>query len=57
MIGDDAENDVGGAMKAGLAGVLVRTGKYQPGDEKQVDPRPTAVADDLAAAVDWILSR
>jgi HAD superfamily hydrolase (TIGR01458 family) len=28
MIGDDVEADVGGAMSAGLAGVLVRTGKY-----------------------------
>ncbi|MEK4032100.1 TIGR01458 family HAD-type hydrolase [Methylocystis sp. IM2] len=28
MIGDDAEADVGGAMAAGLMGVLVRTGKY-----------------------------
>ena len=29
MIGDDVVNDVGGAQRCGLAGVLVRTGKYQ----------------------------
>ena len=29
MIGDDVANDVGGAQKCGLAGVLVRTGKYR----------------------------
>ena len=29
MVGDDVEADVGGAMDAGLAGILVRTGKYR----------------------------
>ena len=29
MIGDDVVNDVGGAQQCGLAGVLVRTGKYR----------------------------
>ena len=29
MIGDDVVNDVGGAQHLGLAGVLVRTGKYR----------------------------
>lgn len=58
MVGDDAENDVAGALSAGLgAGMLVRTGKYRPGDEDRVDPAPTAVADDLSAAVDWLLAR
>ena len=56
MIGDDVESDVAGAMAVGLAGILVRTGKYVPGAERQIDPPPSAVADDLAAAVDWLLS-
>lgn len=55
MVGDDAEADVGGALAAGLAGVLVRTGKYRDGDEERLDPPPTHVADDLTAAVAWIL--
>lgn len=56
MVGDDAEMDVSGALAAGLAhGLLVRTGKYAAGDETGVDPRPSAVVDDLPAAVDWIL--
>ena len=55
MIGDDVEGDVGGALAAGLAGVLVRTGKYKDGDEGRIEPEPTAVHDDLAAAVAWIL--
>lgn len=56
MIGDDVEADVGGAMAAGLAGMLVRTGKYQPGAEDRIDPPPTAVLDDLPAAVEWLLA-
>jgi len=29
MVGDDIESDVGGAQKAGIRGVLVKTGKYR----------------------------
>ena len=58
MIGDDAEADVAGALDAGLgAAVLVRTGKYRPGDERAFAPMPSMVADDLADAAEWILSR
>ncbi len=57
MVGDDVETDVGGAMAVGLAGVLVRTGKYQPGAEASIAPPPSAVAADLPAAVDWILAQ
>lgn len=57
MVGDDAESDVAGAQEAGLgAAVLVRTGKYRQGDEAAYEPRPSHVADDLAAAVEWILA-
>ncbi len=57
MVGDDAEADVSGALAAGIsAGILVRTGKYIPGAEKDLDPEPTIVLDDLVAATDWILS-
>jgi HAD superfamily hydrolase (TIGR01458 family) len=55
MVGDDVEADVNGAVAAGLAAILVRTGKYRPEDEQRLDPR-AAVADDIAAAVDRILS-
>lgn len=57
MVGDDVENDVGGALAAGLSGVLVRTGKYREGDENRIAAPPSHVAADLAAAVDWILGR
>lgn len=56
MVGDDAESDVAGALKAGLTqAILVRTGKYRDGDEGRFEPPPTAVAEDLPAAADWIL--
>lgn len=36
MIGDDAEADVEGALKAGLSGCLVQTGKYRQGDDSKI---------------------
>jgi len=51
MIGDDALSDVGGALAAGLRGILVQTGKYRPGDEhKSGRPGALVVADINAAA-------
>ena len=55
MIGDDVEDDVGGAMCAGMKGILVRTGKYRTGDELELDFTPHCVADSLNGAVEWIL--
>lgn len=36
MVGDDVDADVIGALSAGLCGILVRTGKYRPGDEQRL---------------------
>lgn len=47
MIGDDVEADVGGAMAAGLPGILVRTGKYRQ-DALPQEVTPTAIADSIA---------
>jgi HAD superfamily hydrolase (TIGR01458 family) len=49
MVGDDLRDDIGGAQALGIAGVLVRTGKYSPADEHNPDIRPAAIADDFAA--------
>ena len=49
MVGDDVVNDVFGAQAAGLKGVLVRTGKYRPGDERRDDGRPDHVVESFAA--------
>jgi HAD superfamily hydrolase (TIGR01458 family) len=57
MIGDDLEADVGGAMAAGLQGILVRTGKYRPGDEEELAEPPQLVASALAEAAAWVLAR
>jgi phospholysine phosphohistidine inorganic pyrophosphate phosphatase len=46
MVGDDAEADVGGAMAAGLPGVLVRTGKYRE-DALTARVTPTAIVDSI----------
>jgi HAD superfamily hydrolase (TIGR01458 family) len=46
MVGDDVEADVGGAMAAGLAGVLVRTGKYRR-DALKARVTPTAIVDSV----------
>lgn len=55
MIGDDAAADVGGAISAGLQGILVRTGKYMAGDEDKIEQPGVVAVDDITAAVDWIL--
>lgn len=57
MVGDDVCDDVGGAMACGMAGLLVQTGKYLPGDERSKGVQPTATVKDFAAAVDWILQK
>jgi HAD superfamily hydrolase (TIGR01458 family) len=44
MVGDDAEADVAGAQDAGLTGILVKTGKYQP----RAEGTPDLVLDSVA---------
>ena len=48
MVGDDVESDVGGALRAGLAGVLVRTGKYRSEAVAASGVEPTATVDSIA---------
>ena len=36
MVGDDVHGDVEGALHAGLRAMLVQTGKYRRGDERQI---------------------
>jgi HAD superfamily hydrolase (TIGR01458 family) len=55
MVGDDVESDVGGALAAGLQGMLVRTGKYRPGDEEAIG-EGGGVAADIGEAVARILA-
>ena len=55
MVGDDAEFDASAAVEAGLIGILVHTGKWQPGAADGLDPPPTAEFEDLRQAVDELL--
>jgi HAD superfamily hydrolase (TIGR01458 family) len=48
MVGDDVEADVGGAMDAGLGGILVRTGKYRRDLVEQSGIEPTSTVDSIA---------
>ncbi|HEU4724821.1 MAG TPA: HAD hydrolase-like protein [Candidatus Eisenbacteria bacterium] len=48
MVGDDAEVDVVASVALGMRGVLVKTGKYRPGDELKSSPRPSAIAASIA---------
>lgn len=56
MVGDDVKSDVIGGLESGLQGILVRTGKYQAGDEEQLQGKGLCV-DDIRAASDWILTQ
>jgi phospholysine phosphohistidine inorganic pyrophosphate phosphatase len=52
LIGDDIVGDVRGAQRAGLAGVLVRTGKFRPQD-LEGEIRPDAVLASIADFPAW----
>jgi len=54
LIGDDIYGDISGALSAGMASRLVRTGKYRDGDELKVSPTATVAGDVLQAVKDLI---
>lgn len=54
MVGDDVEFDVSASVALGMQGVLVRTGKYRPGDEERAAPPPSATLASVAALPDWL---
>jgi len=47
MVGDDVETDIGGALDAGIAAVLVRTGKYREDFVRDSGIEPTATIDSI----------
>ncbi|MGF1757641.1 TIGR01458 family HAD-type hydrolase [Photobacterium sagamiensis] len=55
MVGDDVFGDVEGALNAGLQACLVKTGKYQPGDENLL-ARQFLCVDSVVEAVDVALN-
>ncbi len=57
MVGDDVEADIGGAKRAGLRAVLVRTGKFSEEALAAADPAPDATLDSLADLPDFLAGR
>lgn len=55
MVGDDVFGDIDGAIKSGMQACLVKTGKYQIGDENLISGKFTCV-DSVVEAVDLALS-
>jgi HAD superfamily hydrolase (TIGR01458 family) len=56
MVGDDVESDVGGALDAGIRGILVRTGKFREDAVSASGVEPTETIDsiaDLPALLGW----
>jgi phospholysine phosphohistidine inorganic pyrophosphate phosphatase len=49
MVGDDLESDVGGAKSAGMRGMLVKTGKFQPIDLDHPDIKPDGVVESVTS--------
>lgn len=52
MIGDDIRGDIDGAQRAGIRGLLVRTGKFRPAD-LDTGIAPHGVIDSIADLPDW----
>jgi len=55
MVGDDVFSDVNGALRAGMKGALVKTGKYRSGDELHIVGPGACVCADLYEAVLGVL--
>lgn len=49
------KDDIDGAQKAGMLGILVKTGKYRQNDESTINPAPYRTVDSLADAVEIII--
>ncbi len=57
MVGDDIEMDVGGARKAGMLGILVKTGKYRPELVEKSKIQPDVVIDSIAGLTKFVSSK
>lgn len=52
MVGDDIRGDIEGAQNAGIAGILVKTGKFRPAD-LTLNIRPDGVLDSVSDLPTW----
>jgi HAD superfamily hydrolase (TIGR01458 family) len=54
VIGDDVEADVAGAQRAGLQGVLVRTGKYREDEVRRSGVQPDHILRSIAQVAELL---
>ncbi|HLI07670.1 MAG TPA: TIGR01458 family HAD-type hydrolase [Ktedonobacteraceae bacterium] len=54
MVGDDIENDIAGAQRAGLRAILVCTGKHQPDSPLLQRIQPDAILPSIAELPGWL---
>ena len=54
MVGDDLDNDIIGAQKCGIRGVLVRTGKFNPEYLSNPEMKPDNIIDSVKDLPGWI---
>ena len=57
MVGDDIENDIGGAQRAGLLGALVCTGKHNAQSPLLARIHPDVILPSIADLPGWLESR
>jgi HAD superfamily hydrolase (TIGR01458 family) len=57
MVGDDIENDIGGAQRAGLQGVLVCTGKHNAQSPQLARVHPNVILPSIADLPGWLEAR
>ena len=57
MVGDDIENDIGGAQRAGLQGALVCTGKHNAQSPLLARIHPDAILPSIADLPGWLNAR
>jgi len=56
MVGDDIENDIGGAQHAGIRGILVCTGKHNAGSPLLERIHPDAILPSIRDIPEWLES-
>lgn len=56
MVGDDIDNDIGGAQKAGMRGILVSTGKHNANSPQLQYIQPAAILPSVADLPEWLKS-
>jgi HAD superfamily hydrolase (TIGR01458 family) len=54
MVGDDIDNDIGGAQKAGIRGILVCTGKHNANSPQLKYIQPDAILSSVADLPGWL---